>query len=178
MHGRTQERGFALVGAVFSLVIIAALVVGAFFASRQELNIGRASQTYQRAFQVAEASLNKQVALWNTSANALTVGDSVMAYDTITGSGGGTAVTSIKRLNTQLFMIRTTGTSGTSSRTLAQLTRLQLIQMNFKASLTTQNGLQVGGSSFINGRNTNPSGWPCGHRLSQSLRSQSRIQAW
>ena len=161
MHARPQERGFALAGAVFSLVIIAALVVGAFFASRQELNIGRASQTYQRAFQVAEASLNKEVALWNTSANALTVGDSLMAYDTITGSGGGTAVTSIKRLNTQLFLLRTTGTSGTSSRTLAQMTRLQLINMNFLASLTTQGSIQVGGSSFIDGRDTPPPGWSC-----------------
>jgi len=161
MHARTQERGFALAGAVFSLVIIAALVVGAFFASRQELNIGRASQTYQRAFQVAEASMNKQVALWNTSANALTVGDSLMVYDTITGSGGGTAVTAIKRLNTQLFLMRTTGTSGTSSRTLATLTRLQLVQMNFLASLTTQGSIQVGGSSYINGVNTPPAGWSC-----------------
>jgi len=161
MHTHRQERGFALVGAVFALVIIASLVAGAFFASRQELSVGRSTQTYERAFEAAEAGINRQVAAWNTSVNALAVGDSMtMPTYTLPGSNA-TASSLIKRLNTQLFLIRTTGTSGTSSRTLASLARLQVLTMDFQASLTTRSTLKLGGSSQIDGTNTNPTGWSC-----------------
>ncbi len=161
MRARTPQRGFALAGAIFGLVIIAALVAGAFYASRQELSIGRNSQNFQRAFEAAEAGMGRQIAMWNTSANALAVGDSViLPPDTLPG-GSGISRSVVRRLNTQLYLIRTTGTSGNATRTLASLTRLQLLNMNIAASLTTRSSLKIGGSSFVDGRNTNPSGWAC-----------------
>jgi hypothetical protein len=163
MGAPQRERGFALVGAVFALVIIAALVAGGFFAARQELNVGRSSATYQRAFDAAEAGLNSTVATWNTGTlNALAVGDSATFSATMPGSTGSyTAV--VRRLNTELFLIRSVGqdASGGSARTIATITRLQQIQMNFNASLTTRSSLKIGGSSFIDGVDTDPTGWTC-----------------
>lgn len=163
MRAPQRERGFALVGAVFALVIIAALVAGGFFAARQELNVGRSSQTYQRAFDAAEAGLNSTVATWNTGTlNALAVGDSATFTATMPGSTGSyTAV--VRRLNTELFLIRSVGqdASGGSQRTIATITRLQQIQMDFNASLTTRSSLKIGGSSFIDGIDTDPTGWTC-----------------
>ncbi len=163
MRASRHERGFALVGAVFALVIIAALIAGAFFASRQENTVGRNTQTYQRSFGAAEAGMATTVANWQTGTfNGLNVGDSSSASGTLPGNGGSYSAV-VKRLDNQLFLIRTTGTdpSGKGSRTLATLAKLNLIQMNFAASLTTRNSLKIGGSSLIDGRNTAPSGWGC-----------------
>ena len=163
MRAPQHERGFALVGAVFALVIIAALVAGGFFAARQELNVGRSSQTYQRAFDAAEAGLNSTVATWSTGTlNVLAVGDSATFTATMpSNTGSYTAV--VRRLNDELFLIRSVGQdpSGGSQRTLATITRLQLIQMDFNASLTTRSSLKIGGSSFIDGQDQNPNGWSC-----------------
>ena len=163
MRAPQRERGFALVGAVFALVIIAALVAGGFFAARQELNVGRSSQTYQRAFDAAEAGLNSTVATWNTGTlNALAVGDSATFTATMPGSTGSyTAV--VRRLNTELFLIRSVGqdASGGSQRTIATITRLQQIQMDFNASLTTRGELKIGGASYIDGQDQDPNGWSC-----------------
>ncbi|MBI1723746.1 MAG: hypothetical protein HYR48_07550 [Gemmatimonadetes bacterium] len=163
MSYRTNERGFALVAAVFALVIIAALVTGAFFAARQELRTGRSSQTFQRAFGAAEAGLNNTVADWQTGQwNAMAPGDSATISDTLPSNTGSYAGT-VRRLNNELFLIRTVGTdpSGASQRTLATLVRLLKIEMNFPASLTTRGDLKLGGSSLIDGRDAPPSGWAC-----------------
>jgi hypothetical protein len=163
MRTQHSERGFALAGAVFALVIIASLVAGAFFAARQELNIGRSSATYERAFSAAEAGMANAIAQWNTgSLNGLANGAST-TLPTGTLTSGGTYTSTVTRLNDNLFMIRTTGTdpTGSSQRQLASLARLQIIQMNFNAGLTTKGGLQIGGSSFINGVDDSPSGWGC-----------------
>ena len=164
MAAHRSERGFALAGAIFALVIIASLIAGAFFASRQEMQVGRNTQTYQRAFGAAEAGINNTIANWTSvgTFNALAVGDSQTTTGTLP-SNGGSYTTVVKRLNNELFLVRTTGTdpSGAASRTVASLTKLLLVQMSFSASLTTRNQLKLGGSSFIDGRNTNPTSWGC-----------------
>lgn len=163
MSYRTNERGFALVAAVFALVIIAALVTGAFFAARQEMRTGRSSQTFQRAFSAAEAGLNNTIVQWNTGAwNGMAVGDSADTTGTLPGNTGSYAAV-VRRLNNELFLIRTVGTdpSQASQRTLATLVRLLKINMNFPASLTTRGDLRLGGSSLLDGRDASPSGWAC-----------------
>jgi hypothetical protein len=158
-----SERGFALAAAVFALVIIAALVAGAFFAARQELTVGRSSLTFQRAFSAAEAGLNSTVAEWNAGTyNALAVGDSVTVSGTLpnnTGSYSGV----VRKLNTQLFLIRSVGQdpSGSASRTVAAIARLQQIAIDFNASLTTRGSVKLGGSSLIDGRDDPPDNWGC-----------------
>ena len=140
MTAPRNERGFALAGAIFTLVIIAALIGGAFFASRQETTVGRNTQTYQRAFGAAEAGLNNTVASWSVgSFNALANGDSSTVTGTLPGNGG-SYTTVVRRLNNELFLVRTTGTdpSGSSVRTVAAITKLLTVAMNFRASLTTR----------------------------------------
>lgn len=158
-----RDRGFALAASIFALVIIAALVTGAFFAARQEMRIGLNSRTSLRAFTAAEAGINTSIASWNTGTwNMLAVGDSSAISGTL---GSGTQRSSyagtVRRLNTQLFLVRATGTDAASSaqRTLAALTRLQLVQMNFQAALTTRGPMKIGGSALLDGRDQNPSSW-------------------
>jgi len=160
---RGAERGFALAVSIFALVIIAALVTGAFFAARQEMLVGLNSRTSLSAFSAAEAGLNTTIASWNTGTwNSMAVGDSAAVSGTL-GSGASSSTYSgyVRRLNTQLYLIRVTGTdhAGSTQRTLAALTRLQLIQMNFNAALTVRGSTTVGGSSLLDGRDTPPTAW-------------------
>ncbi len=161
-----RERGFALAGAILALTVIASLIAGAFFAARQELNIGRSSQLYQRSFDAAEAGLNQTIAAWQsniTTLNALAVGATAGPYVSTLSGNTGYDSSFVTRLNTQMFLIRSVGRdpSNASRRTLAALTRLQTIAMDIQAGLTTQGQLRIGGSSFIDGRDTPQSGWSC-----------------
>ena len=163
MERHASERGFALAGAIFALVVIASLIAGAFFAARQEINIGRSSATYEKAFAAAETGLDYTVATWNTGTfNSLAVGDSQAASGTVPSSGGSwTAV--VVRLNREVFLVRATGLdpSGAAQRQLATLTRLQRLIMNVNAGLTTRGNLRLGGSSFIDGYDDAPDDWDC-----------------
>ena len=167
-----NQRGFALAGSIFALVIIAALIAGAFFSSRQDMVVGRNSQTYGRAFSAAEAGLNNTLANWAGvgSFNGLAVGDSSTVTATLPGNGG-SYETVVRRMNDELFLIRTTGTdpSGSARRTLAAMTRLLTVAMNFRAALTTRNNLKLGGSAFVDGRDTDPSAWGCPAGVNDTL---------
>src|SRR5258708_5804657 len=163
MRRNVQERGFALVGAVFALVVIASLIAGAFFASMQEVTIGRSSQNYQKAFDAAEGGMMIRSANWAGQAgtlNNLAVGDSATYLDTLPDRRS-VATSYVRRLSPMMFLIRSVGGSGTSSRQLGSLVKLLLVNLNMKASLTTRSSLKLGGSSFIDGRNTSPLGWGC-----------------
>jgi hypothetical protein len=162
----TNQRGFALAGAILALTVIAALIAGAFFAARQELNVGRSSQLYQRSFDAAEAGLSQTIAAWQSNLqtlNALAVGDSAGPF-VLTLAGNTAYDTSwVTRLSNQMFLIRSTGRDqgNFSRRTLAALVRLQAVAMNVQAGLTTQGQLKIGGSSYIDGSDTPQSGWGC-----------------
>ncbi|HWO90182.1 MAG TPA: hypothetical protein VNL98_13645 [Gemmatimonadales bacterium] len=155
-----NERGFALAGAILGLVVIASLIAGAFFSAHQELKIGQNSQTFQRAFDAAEAGLDAAVASWNASSyNNLAVGDSATLTGTVENAG--TYRSAVRRLNDELFLIRSTGTDtrGVSQRTLAQLVRLQFVAIDINAGLTTRGSLKLGGSSYIDGVDVPPASW-------------------
>jgi hypothetical protein len=156
-----DQRGFALAVSIFALVIIGALIVGIFFAARQEMKLGLNSRSSVRTLAAAEAGLNTTVAGWQTGTwNALAVGDSAPISGTLPAQSG-SYTGWVRRLNSQLFLIRTTGTDAPASarRSVAGFVRLQLIEMNFDAALTVRGNTSVGGSSLLDGRDTPPAAW-------------------
>jgi hypothetical protein len=162
MRSMARERGFALAVSIFALVIIAALVTGVFFAARQELKIGENTQSAQRAFNAADAGLNTAIANWNMSWNQLATGGTATYAGTLPGGTASYSGT-VRRLNTQLYLVTSTGTDQyhLATRTLGALGRLLIMQMTIKGAITTQGSLKIGGSSFIDGVDQNPSGWSC-----------------
>lgn len=161
---RRGDRGFALAVSIFALVIISALIVGVFFAARQEMRLGINSRTSVRALGAAEAGLNTNVANWQTGTwNAMADGDSAKIDSVTLASNGGSYSGWVRRLNAELFLIRTTGTDPQKSaqRTLAGFMRLELIQMGFSAALTVRGATSVGGSALLDGRDGPPTGWGC-----------------
>jgi len=161
---RNRERGFALAGAILALVVIASLITGAFFAARQELNVGRSSQTYQRAFDAAETGIGQTLARWvNSTMNSIAVGATAGPFSHSLAGGTGFDTTFVTRLNNQLYLIRSIGRdqTGASRRQVAALARMVFINLTMRSALTTKGSLTVGGSSYINGVNATPAGWGC-----------------
>jgi hypothetical protein len=163
MGAKRQEQGFALTVSVFALVIIAALITGVFFAARQEMKIGENTLSAQRAFSAADAGLNSAIANWNITAwNGLAT-NATAAFGATLPSGTGSYNGIVQRLNPQLFFVQVTGqdAGGVSTRTLGALSRLVPMQLSIRGAVTTEGRLKIGGSSFINGVDTNPTGWSC-----------------
>src|SRR5438067_11217363 len=61
-----NERGMALAVAIFALVVVGALVAGAFFAGTQEQRVGENQRRVQTSFGVAEAGAQERVLGWNS----------------------------------------------------------------------------------------------------------------
>src|SRR5258705_10553789 len=60
-----SERGMALAIAIFALVVVGALVAGAFFAGTQEQRVGDNQRRGQQSFGVAEAGAGEWLRVWN-----------------------------------------------------------------------------------------------------------------
>src|SRR5436190_12764625 len=60
-----DERGMALAVAIFALVVVGALVAGAFFAGTQEQRVGENQRRVQTSFGIAEAGAQERVLVWD-----------------------------------------------------------------------------------------------------------------
>jgi hypothetical protein len=75
----TRKGGFVLVAALVTLVLIALLITGAFFASGQELGVGRNEIRDQQAFEFAEYALTHAIAGWDgPTRESMTVGQTTL----------------------------------------------------------------------------------------------------
>jgi hypothetical protein len=163
MNAIRNERGVALALSIFALVIIGALVAGAFFMGMQEQRVGLNTLRFQEAFSAAEEGANRQLTPWNAEVNnLLAAGDSTTISGTVTGAGGWYRG-SIVRLNDQLFYVRSEGFSfdSTARQHVGLLVRLRPFDFDIAAALETQGDLKIGGSSYIDGHDQAPTGWTC-----------------
>lgn len=156
--------GFALPVAIFALVVVGVLVTGGFFLAQQETRIGMASKNATQAVYVAEEGLSQVVMNW--SANGY---HQMPTWSPATASGttdGGTWTAEILRTSPEIFFVRASGTvteggamySG-ANRQIGQVFRLIVPDLIPPAAIATVGNLGVGGSSQIQGADTDPSGW-------------------
>lgn len=173
-QGRRPRRGFALAVAIFAIVIIGALISGAFFASNQEYRIGANTLIQQRAFSAAEYGMDSTIRgwqkAWNTGMATGAVKTLTYANSTdLTGAWSNIPTSDtvrITHLNQLTFLVVSTGVAGSGSsmqarRRTSAVLRIAIPQMQFEAALTTRGTTKLGGSSFIDGNDHNPSGWSC-----------------
>ena len=156
----SRRSGFALPVAVFAIVIIGALVAGAFFASTQEFRIGANTIQQTRALGAAEFGLNQTQATWNARWNTTMQRGQVQTLKPVT-SDGSVATVRVTRLNDQAFLVASEGSSGQARRRTAKLLVLNVPQINILAALTARGGTKIGGSSFIDGTDHTFPGWDC-----------------
>jgi hypothetical protein len=172
-----DERGMALAVAIFALVVVGALVAGAFFAGTQEQRVGENQRRVQQSFGVAEAGAQERVMSWQPDSMNKRKSfpqDSVNIYSQATpgNAPGGTGRYYGKsyKLGPNVFLIDVTGRDqasaagtiaggGGARQRIGMITRIAPVDFGIHASLTTQGGVKLSGNANVDGNDQVPTGW-------------------
>jgi hypothetical protein len=167
------ERGLALALVVFALVILGALISGAFVVSRLDRGSATNATFSAAAQEAAEAGLAITYATWDPAVQGAlpvwTVPGGVewsSGAQSVAGNPLLVRIDSVRRLNGQLFLIRSTGQRlGPAGQILASLTVGQLFRLvrptiGVNAAITVQAPIDFHGTAFaVSGLNSLPTGW-------------------
>ena len=108
---RNDEAGFALATAMFALAVIGALVAGSFLPARLEQQSGYNVTYASQAAEAAEAGLAEAVAALEAPAlEPLVAGGVALDLGTTTVGEMVTVHTSVARLTSRVFIVRSEGT--------------------------------------------------------------------
>ena len=161
----SDERGIALVMAVFAIVVIGALVAGTFYAGRLEQRTGLNAMSGAQSFEAAEAGLVDVLDNWDpTVYNAMATGDTVTLASVSMGGHSG-YVRRVTRLNDNLFQIVSAGAKTDAGgnvmaqRVVGTFARLILPLVDMTAAITVNGTMTIGGSTEVSGVDRNPAGW-------------------
>lgn len=172
-----NERGMALAVAIFAIVVVGALVAGAFFAGTQEQRVGENVRRGQQAFGVAEGGALEVIRTWKPESvntkRAFPL-DTVRRNRIMTTGGTGYYGGDIYKLNPNLYIVDMTGAdkhgeygavradAGARQR-IGMLVRVRPIQFDIRASLTTQGTVKLSGQAEVDGNIHVPPNWTeCG----------------
>lgn len=161
-----RREGFALVVALGAIVVIGALIVGAFWSSMQHYRSTRNTITQERALNAAEFGQSWVLANWSSAtAKTMGMGDNVTFSPTVPG-GLGTADVRMTRLNMSTYWVVSEGKSGVGEGALLQarartnlILRLDSPNMFIKGAITAAGPVQTTGNTDIYGNDANPAGW-------------------
>ena len=168
-----DERGMALAVAIFALVVVGALVAGAFFAGTQEQRVGENQRRVLTSFGVAEAGAQERVLVWDPATMNKRPSyppDSVAIAATQAPNGTGTYFGYSYKMGSNIFLLnvvgrdRSTNAGATAGGAGAQqrvglITRIAPIDFGIRASLTTQGSTSLSGNAQVNGADSVPTGW-------------------
>lgn len=151
-----SERGVALVIAIVALVVIGALVAGAFFMSSLEQKTATNTVQSAQAFQAAEAGMQNTIGNWDMATyGAIPANDSSILSST--SLGGSVYQVKIFPLNSKLFLLKSSGTNAGVTQTLASVVQVVVPSVNVNASMSVTASVTFNGNSFlVSGVNTNP----------------------
>lgn len=166
MHPHVQPRqGFALATAIVMIVVIGALIAGAFYGSTNEFRTGRNALYQERALTAAEFGQAEVLKDWIVdSAIAMKYGD--VRTRTTTVESGATASVRVTRLNHLTWLAVSegrvaAGTDMQSRRRTGLLIRHEVPNVRMLGALTTDNRTDIAGSGSLSGADANPTGWQC-----------------
>jgi len=160
-----RREGFAMAIAMVAIVVIGALIAGAFFTSTQEYRVSRNSLVDQRAYSAAEAGVTQPIQGWLKALNLSMANGVTNAPDTLKINGGGYAVRRVTRLDDYTFWVMSDGYAGGTSGALASHHRVNAIyrlaypSFNILGALTVRGKVEVQGSSKVDGNDEIPSQW-------------------
>ena len=168
-----DERGMALAVAIFALVVVGAMVAGAFFAGTQEQRVGENQRRVMTSFGIAEAGAQERMIQWTpaTQNRVKQYPESSVVIPTLPAPGGtGSYNGTWYRMGPNIFLIDITGQDGHTAagavaggggarQRVGMIARIAPIEFGIRASLTTQGGVAVGGNAEIDGTDQIPTGW-------------------
>ena len=159
-----RREGFALAVAMVAIVVIGALIAGAFFTSTQEYRIGRNSLMDQRAFAAAETGVNEPIQGWLRTRN-ITMNIGTSFVDTLNIAGGSYAIRRFTKTDTSTYWVIADGYAGGRTGPLASHHRINAIyriatpSFNILGALTVRGQVEVQGSSKVDGMDQIPDQW-------------------
>jgi hypothetical protein len=163
--GSKRREGFALAVAMVAIVVIGALIAGAFFTSTQEYRMGRNSLVDQRSYSAAEAGVTQPIQGWLKQLNLSMANGVTSGPDTLRINGGGYAVRRVTRLDDYTFWVMSDGFAGGTTGSLASHHRVNAVyrlaypNFNILGALTVRGQVEVQGSSKVDGTDQIPPQW-------------------
>lgn len=165
-----NERGVALVLAVFAMVVIGALVAGTVLVGRLEFQSSQAALHASAAQEAAEAGLAERIDGWDVmvyNEMGIGTGSAILGGTVELGAGSNVEYADrVTRFNNTMFLIESTGrklgAGGTvlAERTVAGFMRLARPTLSVNAAVTVTDPIQFNGNAFtVAGINDNPDGW-------------------
>ncbi len=152
---RASERGMALALAIFALVVVGALVAGAFLAGHLEQRTGRSTLYAEQAADAAEAGAAETLASWDAlNLNALAPGTTA-AFPTVPLAGRSAYRPTVSRLNGQIFLVQSLGTrvnaggNTLARRTVGIVARLASLGSGPEAALTVGKPVEIEGNQVV-----------------------------
>ena len=165
MSPSTKRReGFALAIAMVAIVVIGALIAGAFFTSTQEYRIGRNSLMDQRALAVAETGLTEPMQGWLRTRN-VTMAVGATFKDVLPGPDGSYAERQFTKVDDATFWGMVDGYAGGTTGVMASHHRLNVVYrlavptFTILGALTVRGQVEVEGSSRVDGNDEIPTNW-------------------
>lgn len=183
------EHGIALAVALFALVVIGALVAGAFFVATQEQRIGESQRRALRSFALAEGGVHEVLGSWrpeSINTQAIYPADSFRVQNMTASAGTGSYRGRVYKLNRSLYLVDVTGSDavgrtgplfvGGVRQRIGALVRVRSIDCRIMAALTTQGSLSLAGNAMVGGDPHVPPGWTDCDTLADTARAGVRTQ--
>ena len=184
-HVLQNERGMALAIAIVALVVVGALIAGAFFSGTQEQRVAENVRRVQASFGVAEEGVYDIIRTWDSTVAGVQnrqrytalypypavapSKDSVQMGKKTANNKTGSYSGSLFKLNDELYVIDMTAQDtmslagrirgGGASQRLGLLTRIRPVNLNTQAAVTSGGDNVVVGSASIDGNDHAPTGW-------------------
>jgi len=162
----TSQAGFALVAAIFSLLVVGVLVVGGVYMAGQEARIGQTSQRTVNAFYLAEHGLNQVLQSWSPGASQPKLWQVIDNCEQCQGSQGeGVWQVRITRTGQRLYFVESTaeiiqgGALAGARHAVGQMARRVVVKIPSSTALMTRDNVVVRGTSQISGFDRVPAGW-------------------
>lgn len=160
---KRRRSGLAMVLVITAIVIIGALVAGAFAASTQEYRIGRNAVIAERALEAAEMGQNSILENWSPQLHAkLKTGDTLRrTFNYLYNTRANVEIT---KLNSSTYWLVSEGISGRGAENEARrrtglIMRLEIPDIKALGALTARGKTVVKGSVTVNGYDSIPGGW-------------------
>ncbi|HVE79110.1 MAG TPA: hypothetical protein VNA89_09630 [Gemmatimonadaceae bacterium] len=175
--------GFALAVAMFAIVVIGAIIAGAFFSSTQDYRVGRNSLMQSRALATAELGMNQMYESWRASQaaqgplanriqNRLDIGQTLSfqcpgadcGIATAAELNGARADVTITRLTAGTWEVTSLGVQNPgleneTRRRTSMIVRHDTPDVNFLGAMTTRGRTTINGAARVEGEDHNPAGW-------------------
>ena len=171
---RTDQRGVALLLSLYALIVLGATITAAFMVVRFDRSASSSSMTAADAQNAADAGLADVYATWDPTVQGALAPWTPSAP--ILWSGGTRTlqngklyyVPTVKRINSELFLVEVTGWRGSSGTRLSQLSLAQWFRLvkptiGVNAAVTVNDPITFNGNAFsVSGFNSLPAEWNAG----------------